>query len=131
MKKILLLICSCVLLIGGIVVTCTIIQKNKVDSFNLSDYKKYINSYYYNNNVIKFRLDPITSSENLKMQAEAIWIKSLGEEIVQNRKPFAVFYDSENDAWLVEGTLPPNYMGGGPHLIVLSDGEVLAAWIDK
>lgn len=123
-----LFICASILLIGGIVIGYIFITNESVTSFRLSDQQKYIDACASNKSLT---LEPITDRKNLEKQAELLWIDLYGKEETDFEKPFAVFYDAENDAWYIKGTLPSGYMGGVANMIVLSSGEVLASWHTK
>lgn len=47
-----------------------------------------------------------------------------------NEEKIEVSYDPEEECWHINGTLPPNTVGGVPHAIIRKNGEVIAAWYD-
>ena len=53
-------------------------------------------------------------------------------ESVKNKKPYNVSFDEQNQVWMIQGTLPKNWDGGVPHILIQkSDGRILAIWHDK
>ena len=126
-----MLICSCILLIVGIVVAYIIIQENKIDTFSVSDYQISIDNYalYYGNNEF---VEPIKNKKEAQIQAKKLWTKLYGKESVEVLEICTVYYDGGSDCWLVEGKPPYlKYLGGELSMIASSDGKVLAVWAVK
>ena len=83
-------------------------------------------------------LGKITDSKTAKEKAEEIWIEFFGEygfeaEEIKSQKPYVVYYDKGNDAWMVHGSLEYSLFkrmkGGCANIIIRgSDGQVLAIW---
>ncbi|MBQ8475344.1 MAG: hypothetical protein IJ499_06780 [Clostridia bacterium] len=95
-------------------------------TFKLSDYESYVEQYSSNR-----MLGAVDTKEVAIEKAEELWRKVYGDYSAE-RKPYAVYYDAENEVWLVEGTLPSGTLGGVPHLIVSKvDGKILALWHDR
>lgn len=70
----------------------------------------------------------IKNSAIAKKYALKIWLEVYGER-VQRMKPYKVYWDDENNAWLVTGTLRKNKLGGIPYVIFSKDdGEIIAVW---
>ena len=63
--------------------------------------------------------------------AEAVW-KSIYEDEIYDSTPFVAEYDEEYDLWHVQGSLPDNYLGGVPHILInKNDGTILSVWHTK
>ena len=63
--------------------------------------------------------------------AEELWVGLYGEGI-KEKNPYKVFFDKENEAWVIQGTLTFNTVGGVPYLLIeMKTGKVLAVWHDK
>lgn len=128
-KKKVWIICSSVLLIGGVIITWFLLVNNQVEKFCVSDYQKYVDAGHRDEPLM---IEPVTDSKSLKAQVETLWPKVFGQDVFQNiEKEVLVYYDPKNDAWLVKGVLPENYLGGVPYMIVQSNGKVLALWHTK
>ena len=101
-----------------------------VGTFKLEDYSSRIEDY---NNIFPEDKKPeplgrIGSAEVAKEKAEAVLIEIYGEA-AENRKPYCVSFDEQNQVWLVQETLPENMLGGAAHILIQkADGEVLAIW---
>jgi len=103
--------------------------------FQLADYESIMGEY---------PSDIILGETNTKCaakeKAETVWKELYGERILQ-QKPYRVYFDEENDAWLVTGTLNAPFpriltywfMAGGVANIIIrkSDGKVLAVWHEE
>ena len=91
-------------------------------------------------------LGETATSRDAKKKAEAVLLEIYGKDILQ-QKPFHVYFDKENDTWLVVGNwFAYSYrnspfprlitwlsMSGGVAYIIIrkSDGKVLAVWHTK
>ena len=101
-----------------------------VGTFKLEDYSSRIEDY---NNIFPEDKKPeplgrIDSAEVAKEKAEAILIEVYGES-AEKKKPYTVSFDEQNQVWKVQGTLPKNWEGGVPFMLIQkSDGKVLAIW---
>lgn len=118
------------LLIGGIVVLMLFNKVSKVGKFSVADYSNYI-AKFSSSKV----LGSIDNAGNAKKKAESLWLEIYGES-VKKEKPYQVFYDDVNEAWLVSGSLQQSLFcsvkGGVAYIIIRkSDGKVLAVWHDK
>ena len=97
-----------------------------IGNFEFGDYYHYVENFPSEENV-----GQIIDGQDAIKKAEIIWIKLYGQEI-KKEKPFKVFYDAQNEIWLVRGTLPPNAIGGVANVLIENDtGKVLAVWHDK
>ena len=113
-------------LIGGIPVIA--IQNNTptIKTFEVHEYQNYLSNFSSEE-----KLGAISDIQDLLKKVEMIWIKNYGEHI-KKEKPYQIFYDENNEIWLVQGTLRPNMMGGVANIIVEDGtGKVLAIWHDK
>ena len=78
----------------------------------------------------------IVDSEDAAKKAEDLWEEIYGSKILKN-KPYNVYYDNDNDVWLVEGVVKESILpiiknGGAPYVIFEGEtGKVLAVWHDK
>ena len=78
----------------------------------------------------------IVDSEDAAKKAEDLWEDIYGSKILKN-KPYNVYYDKDNDVWLVEGVVKESILpiiknGGAPYVIFEGEtGKVLAVWHDK
>lgn len=96
------------------------------ETFRLSDYKEYTERYSSTRS-----LGAVNTADEAMVKAEELWRKVYGEFSAE-RKPYSVKYDAENEAWLVEGTLPNGNLGGVPHVIIeKTEGKILALWHDR
>ena len=98
---------------------------NEVFEFSIHNYEENIKNFPLDKNV-----GDVKNSTEAKKIAEELWIEIYGKEITKN-KPFVIFYDTENQAWLIRGTLRGEHEGGVPFLIVTENGDVLAVWHEK
>ena len=97
-----------------------------IGTFKLADY-----GYFIGNFSSEKVLGPVDSAQIAKENAEIIWTEIYGESI-KGKKPYEVSFDDENQVWLVYGTLPKNWDGGIPQILIQkADGKVLAVWHDK
>lgn len=80
------------------------------------------NSFIQDNYVPKDGYVP--NQETAIKIAEAIWLPIYGDD-VEKSKPFVAHLTSSG-IWIVEGTLPPGYLGGIPYIeIRRSDCKIL------
>lgn len=112
-------------LVGGVAMSI-ISQSRKVGTFDIAIYSKYIDEF-----PSEKILGPISDSKTAKEKAESLFREIYGDSI-KSKKPYTVSLDEKNQVWLVEESLPKNYDGGVPHILIRkSDGKVLAVWHDK
>ena len=122
-----------IVLVGGGVYMAFFKKTEAVGTFNLENYNDIIE--YYENNFptekVPEALGFVDSEKTAKGKLETVWIEIYGKSI-KNKKPYNVSFDNENQVWLVQGSLPRNWDGGVPHILIQkSDGKVLAVWHDK
>lgn len=106
--------------------------QNQVQSFSVQEYKQEITDFS-SNKIFGYvrKLGEIISAETAKEYAQKIWLEIYGEHIKKCR-PYKVYWDEENDNWLVEGTLRKNVLGGVPYIIFSkNDGEIVAVWHER
>lgn len=113
---------------GGIYIS--FFKKAKTDetigAFKLMDYSYFIENFPSNK-----VLGSVDSAQLAKENAEVIWIETYGESI-KKIKSYKVFFDEENQVWLVQGSLQKNWKGGVPYILIQKyDGKVLAVWHGK
>ena len=77
----------------------------------------------------------IDNAQTAVEKAKELWIDKFGTINGQpynpiNGRKIEVSYDSEEECWHIYGTLPPNTLGGVPHVIIRKDGKVIAIWHD-
>lgn len=125
-NKVILFIFCVVMLTGGILIMA--IRRNSPDikSFDVSAYQYFIENFSSEEN-----LGIIFDAKDATIKAEKIWIKIYGKD-VKEEKPYQIFYDAENEVWLIQGSLRPNMMGGVANILIENNtGKVLAVWHDK
>lgn len=97
-----------------------------VESFDVGNYQSFIE-----NSSSEESLGSISNAEDAITKAETVWVKIYGNQ-VKDEKPYKVFYDKENQIWLITGSLRPNTLGGVAYILLENDtGKVLAVWHDK
>ena len=131
MKKKIFIVCSVLLLgamLGGIIIFKGI-QSNKAESFNLNDEPYYLGAMRdFPSDKI---LGEIPTAKDAKEKAVSEWLNLFGVKI-KDEKPYKVFYDKQNDIWLVKGSLKRGWVGGVAFIIMQkSDGKILAIWHDQ
>ncbi|MBE6713384.1 MAG: hypothetical protein E7580_07705 [Ruminococcaceae bacterium] len=100
----------------------------KLEEFS-DDIEWYVENEYFPKEDVPGPLGFIDSPQTAKEMAEIVFLKVYGEKTVQNRKPFSVSFDEENQVYLIQGTLPDNIQGGIPEVLIRkSDGKVIAVW---
>lgn len=102
----------------------------------MDDYQEYIEKFSSKKILGREEeLGEIKDFKKAKKSAEKVWVEVYGKEILKKR-PYKVFFDSENDVWLVQGALYDRkgriVNGGVPYFLVeKKTGRVLAIWHDK
>lgn len=77
-------------------------------------------------------LGEVSNASEAKKYAEEIWISKYGAKVKWKNRPYQIFYDEKNRAWLIHGSFWGNSFGGVPNVIIREfDGKVLAVWHDK
>lgn len=76
-------------------------------------------------------VDPISDYMDAAQKGQQLWqqsLKELADEFLE--RAVEVFYVPEDDTWVVQGTLPEDFVGMLPISIIKSDGTVLSVgWI--
>lgn len=108
--------------------------------FSLTDYARFMADFPMDR-----VMQPISSAEDAKAAAEAIWLEVYGDTVL-DEKPYRVYRDEASAAWLIMGTLnqPEDasviqgdtkmiklHFGGVANCILQDDGQVLAVWHEK
>lgn len=125
MKKTMIVIMAIILFIG---VSVLFFQTGKKDvvhvgSFDLADYQWAIDSFSSSE-----KIGRIIDVDDVVTKSTELWRQLYGE---LSGEPIEVFFDENNDCWLLRGTLPKGWLGGTPHIIVQSSGAVLAVWHEQ
>lgn len=127
-KKCIVIVLVLIAFIVGIVIMVIQNKNNSPDvrTFVVSDYQYYIESFPSEEN-----LGSISNAKDAAIKAETIWIKTYGK-CVKKEKPYQIFYDAQNEVWLIQGSLRSNMMGGVANILIENDtGKVLAVWHEK
>lgn len=103
-------------------------EKNKrhfinedIGEFKLSDYYIYIKKPGYDK-----KFGEVTESDKAKKIAEDMWRESYGVEF---KEDLLIYYDYDEDAWLVKVDIPENSVDKVPHILIDSkEGKVLGIW---
>ena len=123
MKKyiaIFVIIFVCIAIVSGILlsVQCTW-------TFSLADYSEMMDKFPSD-----LELGAIDTSADALAAAEQVWTSIYGQSI-NNKIPYRVSFDEEEQVWLVRGSYFFVFPGG-PHILIRQeDGRVLAVWHDK
>lgn len=109
------------------------------DDFDLDDYAGMTDEFkeYIAYDPLPTQIGPVADKKAAKQKAEAYWLEHSGED-VKEQKPYYAFFDEDAEAWHITTKKSFSHIwegrrmgGGAAHLIVRSDGEVLAVWRDK
>ena len=109
----------------------------EVAAFSINDYQKEIELFACDR-----KIDPIASLDDVVEKAQILWNKEFTVITLAGlHKPnpgdgVEVFFDEDEDCWLVRGTipndpLPPDvagWLGVLPNVIICENGDVLALW---
>lgn len=96
-----------------------------VKSFDVNDYKDKISA-----NTVSKTFPYIYDSISLKSCAYELW-DEIYVGIPVSQDTYEAFFDTKSNTWYVRGTLAQGTSVGVPHMIVRTDGVVLAAWTVK
>lgn len=128
-RKIIIVVCSLLVIVGA-VIACVCLRRQKViegGAFSLEDYQEQIELYAP---VEPINVGSLSTAKEAGEKAEEIWLDQYGKD-VKHKKPYKVYFDDANDAWLVCGSIRANRAGGVPYVLFKSNGDVLAVWHDK
>lgn len=126
MKKVLFISISFILIAVTILFVYIYFEETEIGEFDLSDYEYCIKEFPIDKNV-----GDASDPKELIKKSKEIWIEIYGKSVIWER-PYKVFYDSNNDVWLIHGSLPSFMAGGVAYILVEKDtGNVLAVWHDK
>ncbi len=107
--------------------------------FCADDYKTWIDDFeeYVVYDPLPLDIGYISDSKAAKEKAELYWAEHCGED-VKEQKPYYCFWDDDAKVWHITTKKAFKHIwerrrmgGGAAHLIVSSDGKVLAVWRDK
>ena len=127
MKKQIAILMGMIVLLAAILIPVMLFSKDpEIGTFQLDEYQ-----YYIENFPSEETLGGIADARDAMNKAEEVLIKTYGKT-VRNEKPYQLFYDEQNEVWLVTGTLRGNREGGVGNILMENDtGKVLAVWHDK
>ena len=117
--------------LGGTIFMLFNLDKScNIKEFSLADYQWEVETFPSDKNV-----GQIDNAQTAVEKAKELWIDKFGTINGQpynpiNGRKIEVSYDSEEECWHIYGTLPPNTLGGVPHVIIRKDGKVIAIWHD-
>ena len=98
----------------------------QIQTFEICNYQ-----YYIDNFPEQEKVEPVSDIADLLKSVEEIWLRKYGVDI-KKQKPYQVFYDNENEVWLVTGSVRPITEGGVAYILIDGiTGDVLAVWHDK
>ncbi len=101
-----------------------LIKKDILDGyFDINDYEEKLDI-----DIIDYLVPKVHCVKDAKTIANQIWNDVYGEEIGKQNKPYKVYYDFKNNVWLVTGSLKKNNVGGVAHIIVKTNGTIMAIW---
>lgn len=130
-KRIILIIFVVLVAVGGLSSVLFLMQKTPdVGNFDLTEFQWEIRNFPSDKNV-----GQIDNKNCAVEKSKSLWLEKYDSDngllhnFVNERK-IAVDYDAQEECWHIYGTLPPNTVGGVPHVIVKKSGEVLAVWVD-
>ena len=114
---------------GAIIVLFSSKKQLDAGEFSLANYQWEIETFPSDKNV--GRVDDANVAVE---KAKELWLDKFSMVNGQpynpvNGRKIKVSYDSENDCWLINGTLPSNTKGSVPCALIQKDGKVLAIWM--
>jgi hypothetical protein len=127
-NKVIILVAMCLALLAlvgtiimllGLKKSPSIEEFDLVGEFDLKNYQKFLDESESNSNVGEIN-DARTAIEIAKEIFEKFG--------VTNELPIKAYYDLNSDCWLLHGTLPKKTYGGVTHIIIKSNGDILAIW---
>jgi len=103
-------------------------EKVDLGEFQLSEYQREIDNCPFDRNV-----GDVGDPETAIKKAKDLWLEKYGEFYGDPNDPFyskrcEFSYDPESESWLINGTLPPDWVGSLPYALIKRDGTVLAVW---
>lgn len=93
------------------------------DSFDVLSFEDEINRFRYQGE----NVGSISNAQDAASIAGHLWSEVFDYDL-ELKKPFVVRFDANNRVWLVYGSLPPKRFGGVPHVLMDTEGNVLAIW---
>ncbi len=106
------------------------LETEGVIDFDLKNYQWEIDNFHIEEN-----LGEISSPATATKKAKSLWTKTFNGVDkplfdLGKTKEFQVAFDTSNGCWHIYGEAIPDTLGGTPHAIIKTDGEVLAVWIE-
>lgn len=104
-------------------------QQPSIKEFDVEKYQWEIENFPSEKNV-----GQVNDVNTVIEKAKELWIEKYSTINGQSYDPIKgrkieVFFDNNNDCWLVKTTLLPNTKESVPHAIIRKDGMVLAVWM--
>ena len=100
-----------------------------IGKFNIEKYQWEIENFPLDKNI-----GEVNDADTAIEKAKKLWIENYGTvndqpyDPIQGRE-IEVFFDNDNDCWLVKTVLPSNVKGSVPHAIIQKNGTVMAVWM--
>lgn len=98
----------------------------RVRPFSVDAYEEYIELFSWAHTTA-----PIESARDARMSAKQIWQDTYADVCNESHQPYVVSFDPIAEVWMVEGTNLFLHEGGVPHVLIRSNGEVIALWHDR
>lgn len=90
------------------------------------DFEEY--NFFINNFSVDMFVEEIDCEEKAIEQADKIFRQEFTYIDENEYGPFLVYYNKNEDVWLIKRSLPKDYLNGFPSILVKSNGQVLALW---
>lgn len=140
-KNVIISLVLAALAAGGFFVFDYIYYHRQISStvFDVSDYENHISGFPSSElyKLVPSEIGLVSDEEAAKENAENYWISVYGDEI-KSQKPYYCFFDNKAEVWHITTKRAFTHIweknrkgGSAAHLIVQSDGKVLASWLDK
>lgn len=126
MKKmicLLTLVCAMIAMLGSVLLVYSSVR---VRPFSVDAYKEYIELFPWAHTTA-----PIESARDARISAKQIWQDTYADVCNESHQPYVVSFDPIAEVWMVEGTMLFLHEGGVPHVLIRSNGEVIALWHDR
>ena len=118
-----------VAIVSAFVIFLYVKNQPNMGKFFLADYQWEIEHFPSDKNV-----GSITDENDAIKKARILWLDEYSAVNGQSYDPIKkrkikVYFDHEQDCWLVTTTVPLNTKASVPHALIQSDGTVLAIWL--
>jgi len=148
MKKALLVAVCAIITITGVLIMLSyskesndeqeeiVVDLTGVGVFSLANHKRSIenpvvNEYLHPERIEVENIGIIDNAQTAIERAKGLWRDIYGGEPSFNESyTVRVFYDAREDCWYLYSELPEGMLGSAPHIIVRSNGDVIAVWHD-